>query len=338
MSPAAATLRRTIACAVVAIACAAAISPGSAQSSGRIYFLELAGGGRVMSANTDGTEVTLVAKSQGSGPDGIAFDPASRRIYWTTMGAVNANDGTIERAEVDGGRVTTIVAAGGTFTPKQLKIDAQHGQLYWSDREGMRVMRANLDGSTIEVLIETATGDEARRDARNWCVGIALDIDGGRMYWTQKGSGGNGRILRANLEMPKGSTPAHRPDIEVLFDGLPEPIDLDVDLPHRTIYWTDRGDAPRGNTVSRAPMDPPAGVSPANRTDQQVLFGGLKEGIGVSLDPRGGRMYVTDLGGNIYSAGLDGSDVKTILAGRGSLTGIVFVPALPARPTRSRSR
>jgi hypothetical protein len=35
-------------------------------------------------------------------------------------------------------------------------------------------------------------------------------------------------------------------------------------------------------------------------------------------------MYITDLGGNVYSAKLDGSDKKTLLAGQGSLTGIAY--------------
>ena len=41
----------------------------------------------------------------------------------------------------------------------------------------------------------------------------------------------------------------------MLFDNLPEPIDLDLDLHKRMLYWTDRGDPPRGNTVNRALMD-----------------------------------------------------------------------------------
>ena len=310
---------------VVCAAAAPAQSPAAgagAPATARIFYL--ASGGRVVSANPDGSDVTVVAKSRASGPDGIAVDVAAGHIYWTTMGAVGANDGTIERVDLDGSHATTIVPGGGTFTPKQLKIDTVHGKLYWSDREGMRVMRASLDGSNVETLVETAQGDEARRDARNWCVGIALDVARGKVYWTQKGSGGNGRIFRANLDVPKGDTPSRRSDSEVLFAGLPEPIDLDLDLSTRLMYWTDRGDPPRGNTVSRAPMDLPAGVDPARRNDQQVLFGGLKEGIGIALDLRRGRMYVTDLSGNIYGARLDGSDQKTILTGQGVLTGIAF--------------
>src|SRR4029453_4232271 len=151
-----------------------------------------------------------------------------------------------EEPDLRGGHLTTIVPAGGTFTPKQLKLDPVHRKLYWSDREGMRVMRANLDGSNIETLVETAHGDAARRDGSNWCVGIALDVAGGRVYWTQKGgdNAGVGSIRRAGLETPGGEDAAHRSDIEVLFDGLPEPIDLDLDLTQRTIYWTDRGDGP----------------------------------------------------------------------------------------------
>jgi hypothetical protein len=49
----------------------------------------------------------------------------------------------------------------------------------------------------------------------------------GQFYWTQKGpdDAGNGRIFRASTEIPKGQSPENRPDVEVLFEGLPEPID-----------------------------------------------------------------------------------------------------------------
>ena len=39
-----------------------------------------------------------------------------------------------------------------------------------SDREGMRVMRSNLDSPKIETLEETVQGDTDRRDATKWCV------------------------------------------------------------------------------------------------------------------------------------------------------------------------
>ena len=266
------------------------------------------------------------SSSQDTGHEALVVvdvDTDRGHIYWTIMGKAAADDGVIERSDLDGGHLTTIVPAGGTFTPKQLKLDPVHRKLYWSDREGMRVMRADLDGSHIETLIETGHGDEDRRDAKNWCVGIALDVAGGKIYWTQKGgdNAGIGSIRRANMELPPGETPANRSDIEVLFQRLPEPIDLDLDLSRRMIYWTDRG----ANIVSRAAMDPPPGTYLHARTDQEVLISELKEAIGIAL--AGDRMYVTDLGGTVYSARLDGSDERVVLSGQGSLTGITFVPA-----------
>jgi hypothetical protein len=297
-------------------------SAGS-QPAGRLFYLSLKGG-EVLSANTDGSD-RKVLQTGHKGPDGIAVDLAGGHIYWTNMGRVKENDGSIERSNLDGTNLTTIVAPGGTFTPKQLKIDKRHGKLYWSDREGMRIMRSNLDGSQIETLVETAQGEDARRDARNWCVGIALDVQGGKIYWTQKGNGNDGTIRRASLEIPKGEDPAHRSDIEVLFDGLPEPIDLDLDLAKRMMYWTDRGDPPKGNTVNRAPMNPTKGATPKTRNDQQILVSGLKEGIGIALDLQHGRVYFTDIGGMVYSAKLDGSDKQVVLSDQGPLTGITYV-------------
>jgi hypothetical protein len=61
------------------------------------------------------------------------------------------------------------------------------------------------------------------------------------------------------------------------------------------------------------------------RGNVEILVRGLHEGIGLALDLKGGRMFFTDLGGNVYSAHLDGSDQQTLLTGQGSLTGIAYV-------------
>jgi DNA-binding beta-propeller fold protein YncE len=297
------------------------------RTAGRLFFLDL-GGGRVFSANPDGSDLKTIVNEGRKLPDGVVVDAAAGHIYWTNMGNPSANDGSIDRADLDGGNITTIIPVGATFTPKQLQLDKKNGKLYWCDREGMRVMRSNLDGSNIETLVQTGYGDADRRDARRWCVGIALDVEGGKLYWTQKGNdnAGEGRIFRANLEIPKGQGPASRQDIEVLFDGLPEPIDLDLDLENRIMYWTDRGDPPRGNTVNRSPID----AAPGNRKEPEIVFTHLMEGIGLALDLNNERMFVTDFAGSVYSAGLDGANKRTLLIAQGNLTGIAYAE-LPVR-------
>ena len=294
---------------------------GDKATVGRLFLLDLSDN-RVVSLNPDGSDRKVIV-TKCRYPDGIAIDVAARHIYWTNMGNPTANDGSIERADLDGQNRKTIVRQGGTFTPKQLQLEKKSGKLYWCDREGMRLMRANLDGSNIETLVDTSQGDpRPGPDATKWCVGVAIDVDGGKVYWTQKGpdNAGKGRLFRAGIEIPTGQTASNRADIEVLYDGLPEPIDLELDLNNRVMYWTDRGDPPRGNTVNRAPMDSDAKGRPA----PEIVFTHLMEGIGIALDLAGDRMFITDFGGNVLSARLDGSDKKVLLVAQGNLTGIAF--------------
>ena len=298
--------------------------------SGRLFFLD-ASAGRVLSARPDGSDVKIVLEEGRKIPDGLVADMASGYLYWTNMGNPKANDGSILRSDLDGRHMTNIVAPGGTFTPKQLQLDKENGKLYWCDREGMRVMRANLDGSHVETLVDTSQGDaRPGPDAKKWCVGIAVDAAGGKIYWTQKGgdNAGEGRIFRTSIDIPQGQSAGNRHDIELLYDSLPEPIDLELDVRNRMIYWTDRGDPPRGNTVNRAPLDSTPGARPV----PEILFSHLMEGIGIALDRKGGRMFMTDLGGSVYSASLDGSSAKTLLAAMGNLTGIAYVEVPSSQP------
>ena len=263
----------------------------NAKGVGRLYFLE-ANAGVIHTANADGSDRKVIV-SGARVPDGIVVDVEAGHIYWTNMGNPSKNDGSIERVDLDGQNRKKIVPEGGTFTPKQLHLEKKSGKLYWCDREGMRVMRANLDGSNIETLVDTSNGGARpgtdQRNGTQLCVGITVDPDRGQFYWTQKGpaNAGKGRIFRAKIDIPKGETAANRTDIETLFDGLPEPIDLELDLKNRFLYWTDRGDAPRGNTVNRAPLDADFNKRPA----PEILLTHLEEGIGIALDFKGGRMF-----------------------------------------------
>ena len=291
-------------------------APSATTRCGRLFLLELSGD-RIHSMNPDGTNrVTIVTGCHL--PDGIVVDAKAGHVYWTNMGIPKLDDGSIERADFDGGNRRVIIPQGVTHTPKQLHLDKENGKLYWSDREGMRVMRANLDGSQVETLVETGRGDDDRRDETRWCVGITIDPKLRKIYWTQKGptKGGLGSLRRANIDIPQGESPVSRSDVEVLFDHLPEPIDLELDLESRVLYWTDRGDPPRGNTVNRVPID--------KKAVPEILIRHLMEGIGIALDVPGNRMFVTDFAGSVYSADLDGKNERNFLGGQGNLTGIAY--------------
>jgi len=72
-------------------------------------------------------------------------------------------------------------------------------------------------------------------------------------------------------------------------------------------------------------MDP----KPGNGKEPEILFTHLMEGIGLALDLKGGRMFITDFAGSVYCANLDGSNQRTLLVAEGNLTGIAYAE-LPA--------
>ncbi|GLA08897.1 hypothetical protein AnigIFM60653_010696 [Aspergillus niger] len=283
-----------------------------------------------MSCQPDGSSLKEIVTDLQTLPDGVAVDSANGHIYWTNMGESMVNDGSIQRCDISGGNIRTIVPPGRTHTPKQLKIANQ--KLYWCDREGMQVMRANLDGSEVEVLHRAGVTEEDREDRRNWCVGIAVDESRGKLYWTQKGQskGSQGKIMCMDLPQSDsrcvpdgglGDDPRSN-NVTVLLDHLPEPIDLDLDIQTNTLYWSDRGDPPFGNSINAAQLD---AVGRMAHLAARMLVRKLHEGIGLSLDLKNRRMFFGDLLGGVYSSGLDGTNKQTLFAELGDITGILYV-------------
>src|SRR5258708_36032718 len=90
--------------------------PDSSRSAavGRLFVLELSGG-LIHSMNPDGSDQTVIVTGCDM-PDGIAVDVAAGHIYWTNMGtSPSVNDGSIERANLDGSNREVIVPRGATF-------------------------------------------------------------------------------------------------------------------------------------------------------------------------------------------------------------------------------
>ncbi|BBZ52728.1 hypothetical protein H7H82_03065 [Mycobacterium heidelbergense] len=282
---------------------------------------------------TTGESSTLV-DGLTDGPDGIAVDPDRKFVYWTNMGAPELPEGqapktdddldfyrangSLERVKIDGTERTYLLPVGSFVTGKQLAGAWSAGRLYWSDREGAAVRSVRLDGTDLRDEVVVATAEADRRMRRNQCVGVAVDERHGLLYWTQKGpaNGNDGRIFRTSLNAPVGER-----QIEVLWSQLPEPIDMELDLDTNTMYWTDRGDPPLGNTLNKAAI--PAVGEPGG--DVTVVAGNYHEAIGLAVDTQAGVVYVSDLSGQICAVRLDGGGEQLVFKTDKPLTGIAGV-------------
>lgn len=281
--------------------------------------------GQIVELNPDDTTKQLrVLVPKQCLPDGIAIDFPRQRMYWTCMGVPGKCDGALYSSSFDGSDVRTVVTPGKVNTPKQLTLDESTDKLYFCDREGLGVYRCNLDGSDLEPLVlngEPSTPPDVCR----WCVGVTVAPSLGKFFWTQKGvsKSGKGRIFSANIFMPEGQSATTRDDIQVVLDGLPEPIDLEFEDSSTTLYWTDRGEVPFGNSLNKARLDKsglPQTVMTASTSltgeveekKYELLTRNLNEAIGLKLDVQNGHIYLTDLGGSIYRCDLDGKNKERL--------------------------
>ncbi|KAJ6151610.1 Dehydrogenase multihelical [Penicillium chermesinum] len=254
--------------------------------------------GKVLRLNLATQKLTPIVVRQPL-PDGIDVSLSKQRIFWTNMGRSTAScDGSVWSTNLDGSETRCMIAPGKVHTPKQI---AAH-----------------------EIIVQRRVDPESTLldRMRAWCVGIAVDDQHGLMYWTQKGpsKGGRGRIFSAGLDIPEGETAETRTDIRLVFDSLPEPIDLAIDAQTQTLYWTDRGEHPTGCALYRAYVG-----GESMDLHKVILARHFHEPIGLRLDKVNNTVYVADMGGSLYSVSLEDGVKVELIRNDGCYTGIALV-------------
>ncbi|WP_193070023.1 SMP-30/gluconolactonase/LRE family protein [Brevibacterium aurantiacum] len=297
----------------------------------KLFALEVLKG-RLVRIDPGSGETTIISSELAEAPDGIVIDRENFRALITQMGQPDhapapgeeppftTRNGSVVAVDLNTGTLAEVVRRGTFTTGKQIARNPADGRIYWADREGRAIYRCEADGSNVTPVVETA--DRGPNSSEEECVGVAVDAENKMLYWTIKGpaDGGKGRILRAGLEIPSGSTAANREDYEIIAAELPEVIDLDLDLDAGVLYWTDRGVGPLGNSLNRARI-PAAGKT---ITAPTVLETGFHEAIGLALDLPSGLAYVSDLSGEIRAVDLTRGTSRTVTVLEGAATGIAL--------------
>jgi sugar lactone lactonase YvrE len=265
---------------------------GHARSDS-MYWSDFFGGGDIQQANLDGSGQTSIIKGLGQ-PAGITLDLAGSQMYFADYAR-----GEILRANLDGSGQTILASRLGSLP--WVALDLAHGYIYCTNFTGRgRIQRANLDGTGLTTLVDQNL---------NYPCCIALDVAGGKMYWTDSAefSGGIGDIQRANLD---GSGQ------EILISGLPNPHGMTLDLANGKMYWTDTAD-----DIRRANLD---------GSGQEILIQGAGGPSSIALNVTGGQMYWTTWGtGEIRRANLDGSGQQILMTGLSGPVGIVLDLSAP---------
>lgn len=286
-----------------------------------LYWLEIVSG-VVVKGSPTGDQMNVVTGGLLSAPDGVTIDPEGKHFFVLNMGTVigGGNQGSLIRYNLDGSGGEAIMKAGAmadgaTFnTGKQVTIDRVNKKLYMGDREGSKVWRCDYDGGNLEVLVSEHGVQQI--------VGVGADPTKKHFYFSDR----NGKkLFRAGMDMPAEETHADRKDVELIYVEKVNnsmPLDIELDLEERMIYWTDRTQG----KIQGMHMDIPAGETPENRTDVKTIKDGLTEAIGLAYDHQEKTLFVTH-NGTVSKVKTDSSGFERI--GTSGRTGIAFARIAP---------
>lgn len=249
-----------------------------------------------------------------------------RRIDYTTG---DTPDGTLASSWKESiGRVNLPPPSYGTPGAKPLPpvpaIHVSEGTwppLYWIDSEVGTLYR--IVGTEVENLVPSV---------RN-ATGLAIDVAGGKLYWTERTSDRTGKIRRANLDgsnvqlvkeltsVPYGIAldtanrkiyltnswgKAQRLNVDGsnfqpnLITGLEDLKDIAVDVVNHKVYWTEKT-SDRSSRIRRANLDG------SNVQQVKVL---MNVSLGIAIDTSIGKIYLTDASGKVQRLNVDGSNFQ----------------------------
>lgn len=183
-------------------------------------------GGVIRSGSTRGGEIIDVARTLRS-PAGVALSSDGGKLYWTDLGDTE-HPSAVFSANRDGSDVRRLISGQWLSEIAGIAIVPHESLLYFTYVNPLLdslyaggIARAATDGSNVEVIVDGLVKP----------VGIAIDSQGGNIFWADAGrSGMDGIIEAADLDGQ------HR---RTLLGGLERPYGVALDLSAQDIYWTD---------------------------------------------------------------------------------------------------
>ena len=238
-------------------------------------------------------------------------------------------DGTLASSwKASTGRVNLSAPSYGTpgarhLPPRPVVLVAasQRPPMYWIDADAGTLHR--LIGDEVEPLLPTVKN----------ATSLAVDMAGGRLYWTEKTGSTMGKIQSANLDdsnvqlvktltsvphgialdavngkiyVTNGWGKVQRLNVDGsnfqanLITGLNAPNDIVVDSTGSKIYWIEPTRDRRGRIQ----------CATLNGSNVQLVKAFTSMPLGIALDPSRNKLYVTNAYGKVQRLSTNGSDFQ----------------------------
>jgi hypothetical protein len=185
-------------------------------------------------------------------------------------------DGTVEKIIYEKSDITSF--------PLGIAVDNTNRTLYWTDPSD-KIMKGNLDGTDIDVLIEGSEVD--------YPIYIEVWEEEDKIFW----------LNRTDVSLKWADLDGTYLNVVTSADRLDQAWDTVLDKNNHVIYWTNFGTI---NGIFKLDL---------KEAVLEIVLTVPEEPYALELDPEAGILYWGDDAGNIKSVKTDGTDVQTLNSG-----------------------
>jgi hypothetical protein len=241
-------------------------------------------------ASASGGQAGVATSPAGSG--GTITEEGTTTIFWLDVG------GKVLASDATNFAMRTLVRSAGQGSDG-IAVDVPAGFIYWTDMgvpadDDGSIMRSNLDGSNVTTVVPKGGTYTPKQ--------LKLVPEQGKLYWSDREGM---RVMRSNVD---GS------DIEILYqsgstasdrqDNSRWCVGIAVDAAGGYFYWSQKGtDNGHEGSIRRAHLALPAGDTPQDRSDVEILFDGEAATCDIDLDREAGLIYWANRGDDSINRG-----------------------------------
>lgn len=263
-------------------------------AGGKLYYSSSTEG-KIYRSDLDGSNSEVLISTGLSNTSQMVLDIPNQKLFFL--------DGhqEVNKANLDGSGGVIINNQPGAHL-RSLTLDPVNSKIYFSSSNNGTVQRSDFDGSNLETVINSGSGD-----AFTAIYGIAIDNTNNHIYWADAG-GGTRDLLRTDLSGANQAT--------IIPSGLVAPERLILDKTNNQIYIADWKDIERVNFDTTGHVTLVTGTPGTNEIwDMDVLLDNTLSGSSVEiLAGSGAKVTLATVSADGLTQLLEGSDGSTFLS------------------------
>ncbi|KAL5252043.1 hypothetical protein ACHWQZ_G015002 [Mnemiopsis leidyi] len=300
---------------------------------GKMYFTDWGANSGIFSAWMDGSNLTQIESGNISWPNGLTIDRENQVLYW-----VDAKEDVLERVDTDGSNRKRLTSLGMTHS---FALTFYHDR---NDESGDRILKTDWKHKAIlEILLSNTTSYKMYSDASQlFSQDQPFDIhwySASQQIDTNDCAVNNGGCSHFCFYTPDGVKCACPENIQLQADNqtcVQDPCDHDNGGCQHTCTINEQGDVKcicrdwykEDPDNSSACVQSELSMYVLERSSLQMISldttplhrkaveinPPISSGVSLDIDFRAGRIFWSDsMQDSIYSANLDGSDMRTLI-------------------------